>query len=150
MESYFAQIFAAAAVITACSLFAYKGGRATKFALSILLVYTVLTPLSALIADFGGLLDEDELSGIDGYSKDYEEVAMNAFCEGVDKLVCSELELDTECVRVVCRGFNYKKMKSELVSVILSGRAIVADRLKIKQIVEDNGLGKCEVKIEIG
>ena len=150
MEEYFTGIFAATAVITICSLLAYKGGRATRFALAVLLIYAVLTPLSALISDFGGLLSGDDISGIEGYSKDYEVVAKDAFCEGIDKLVCSELGLDTGCVRVECRGFNYKEMKSDKVLVILSGKAIVADSLKIRRVVEDNGLGECEVKIEIG
>ena len=150
LENYFAEIFAAAAVVTVCSMLAYKGGRATKFALSVLLVYTVLTPLSAIIPSFGGLLSDGGLSDIGGFSKDYEEVAESAFCEGADKLICSELGLDSEGVRVVCRGFDYKNMRAERVSVILSGRCITADSLKIKRLVEEGGLGECEVQIEIG
>lgn len=150
LENYFARIFAVAAVVTVCSLFAYKGGRATKFALSVLLVYTVLTPLSAIVPSFGDLLSGGGTAGIGGFSKDYEKVAESAFCEGVDKLVCSELGLNSDGVRVVCRGFDYKKMRAERVLVILSGKCISADSLKIKRLVEGGGLGECEVEIEIG
>jgi hypothetical protein len=41
-------------------------------------------------------------------------------------------------------------MRAERVTVVLSGRNIGADSLKIKKLIEDGGLGMCEVEIEIG
>ena len=150
MESYFTRIFAVAAVVSACSLLLYKKSGAARLALSVLLIYAVLVPLSAVFSGFGGLVLDGELGDISGYDKEYERVAREAFCEGIDAYICSELGLSSDGVLVNCRGFNYKEMRAERVRVTLSGRCISADSLKIKRLLEDGGLGMCEVEIEIG
>ena len=150
MGEYFAGCFGAAAVVSACSLLMYKGSRAARFALSVLLIYTVLMPLSAIFSGSFGFELGGGLGDISGYDKEYENVAREAFCEGIDAYVCSELGLDSDGVLVSCDGFDYKEMRAERVRVVLSGKCVFADSLKIKKLIEDGGLGMCEVEIEIG
>ena len=150
MEGYLSRLFAVTVVVTVCSLSSYKGGKAAKFALAVLLVYTALSPLSAISEGFGGLAESEDFGDISEYEKTYEETAEAAFCSGIDSLICSEMGLDSGGVRVFCRGFDFKKMRAELVTVVLSGRCVTADSLKIKKLVSENGLGECEVEIEIG
>ena len=150
MGEYFASCFGVAAVVSACSLLLYKKSGAARLALSVLLIYSVLVPLSAVFSGFGGLMLDGELGDISGYDKEYENVAREAFCEGIDAYVCSELGLNSSGVLVDCEGFNYREMRAERVTVTLSGRCISADSLKIKRLIEDGGLGMCEVEIEIG
>lgn len=150
MEGYLSQLLAVSAVVTVCSLFAYKSGRAGKIALSVLLVYTALSPLSAVSDGLFELPLDGDSADIGSFDKTYEQTAESAFCEGTRAFICSELGIDSRGVRVSCSGFDFKKMRAESVRVILSGEAAFADRLKIKKLVEDNVLSLCEVEIEIG
>ncbi len=150
MADYLKEILAVTVVVTACSLIAHRSGRATRFAFAVLIIYTVLTPISSLFSelDNGGL---EELSpDLGELDREYEEVAERAFCLGIKELITSELGLSGDGVRVLCEGFDYKNMRAERIRVLLSGACITADTLMIRQTVEKNRLGRCEVEIEIG
>jgi hypothetical protein len=132
-----------------CSFLAYKKGKATRIAFSVLLIYTVLSPLSAVIPDFGGLISGEFTSELEGLDREYIEVAERAFCDGVRAHISAELGISAEGVRVLCCGFDYQKMRAERICVLLSGSAATADAVKIRKIITEGGLGECEVEIEV-
>ena len=151
MEEYLISIFAVSAVTAILGLITYKGGDGViKFAFAVLVLYTALAPISKAVDGFdklqgGFIIPMPELG-----EGEYESVAREAFCNGVKEYICSELSLDTGDVAVSASGFDFEKMRAELIKVTLSGRAAFADRIKIEELVGAAGLGECEVQIEIG
>ena len=45
-------------------------------------------------------------------------------------------------------GFDMTKMRAEKITVILSGKGVIADYHRVVEMIEGEGLGECEVKLE--
>ena len=128
--------------------------RAVKFAASVLLLYTVLTPMAALI----GTLDEssfDSFFGDTGGTESeeqgaYLEVAEESFKDGICKLLFTKYGIEAGNVDVVVYGFDFKSMSAEKVKIILSGSDIFADWRGIGAYISECGLGECEVVLDFG
>ena len=151
MSEYFSGVYIFVAVLCLLRLLLYreKGDFATRLAFCVLTLYTVVTPLSDVISDISGEISLDfELP--DGEAGEYSEVAENAFCEGVKTFVCSEFSLSADSVRVLTEDFDFSAMRPGRVRVFLSGKAAAADYKAIERLIEERGLGKCDVEIEIG
>ena len=151
MTEYMLSVFALTAALGLCSLALYKEKfeGVSKFAFSVILICTVLTPLSDIknvgLPDF-----KTELPEISEGEREYEEVARRALCDGISAAVRNEYSLDGDEILVSVSGFDFKTMRAELVRVTLRGGGIFLDRKKIEDYVEGLGVGECEVKIEIG
>ena len=149
MKDYLIGAFAMAAVISFCSLLAYKKGKATRFAFATLLIYVTLSPVLSLIPGLSEI-DLSELGAVVDYDEgEYENTIEQAFCRGIEALLCAELNISSELVRVACYEFDLMNMTAERVEVRLFGSAIGADALKIEDIVEGNGFGECVIEIEM-
>lgn len=150
MSEYLVMLFGTVALLGIFSLIVYsEGDTAVRFGFAVLLIYSATVPLGRLV-----LSEEIEFPSFDVSEGESPEelylTAEKAFCEGVRSLVTKEFSLDGDDLRILAEGFDFEKMSAERIRVILSGRAALADYKKIEELIEDSGLGECEVEIEIG
>lgn len=145
-------VFAVSALIGILSLIFYReGDTASRFAFAVLLLYTVASPLGELISGIG---DGEYFGSLEfspeEYGEEYKEVAKDAFCEGVKKMVCDEFSLSKENVEVRVFNFDFSSMRAERIKVILKSGASFADYKGIEKFVNQYGFGECDAEIEIG
>jgi len=122
--------------------------RASRFALGIILLASVLLPISSavkgvLAADFG--YSEE---GVD--SSFVEKTVEEAFAEGVARAVCEEFSLKPSEVSVEALGFDSERMTAETIRLTLSGRAASANYAAIEDFINGSGLGKCVLEVRFG
>ena len=151
MREYAVSIFVFSAILGILSLLVYRAGedRVSRFAFAVLLLYTVATPLGAVIEEIGGLRFDMEDFSPEELGDDYKKVAEDAFAEGIRRLICEELSLSEKHVDVHISGFDFENMRAEKIKVILSAACAFADPGRIQEVVEREGLGKCEVSFEV-
>ena len=110
--------------------------------------------LAALFSQIPTVLTEIEQIDPEWYIGDFgsdltENAAENAFCRGIAAAVAEKFDLDEASVFVECMGFSFAEMRAELIRVELCGSAALADRIGIKNYIEKQQLGECEVVIFI-
>ncbi|MBQ8689514.1 MAG: hypothetical protein IJ515_04035 [Clostridia bacterium] len=153
MSEYIISVIAAASVVALGSFISYSGKgdkKTASAAMSVILLYTVITPIISFVSDFtpsdvGDFFDE--LRVPEEKESEYYDVAKDAFCDGIKKMVCEEFSLSSKDVSVSVSGFQLEDMRAQRVKIILSGRAALADARRIAASVTDAGLGECEVEI---
>ena len=131
-----------------------KSEKTIKFATAVLLLYTVMTPVFALISDLGeGDFNElfDSSSSVEnGANEEYVAVAQNAFKEGICKLLCSKFDVKADEMNIFLYNFDFKNMRCEKIKIVLFGKSALSDARGISACVEEEGLGECEVDIKLG
>ncbi len=152
MTEYVRAVFITAAVLALLKLLFYKDGTdgVRKFAFAVLALYVATAPLSEALSGIGDAPFFDFDIPDSEYGEDYEEVAEDAFCQGVKRLVCDKFSLSDECVRVLVENFDFNTMTAGRVRIFLSGRAAAADYKAIEKFISESGLGECDAEIEIG
>ena len=152
MTEYLVSLFAVAAVICVSGFVAYRGGSdaSVKFALGVILIYTVLMPVTELFGEGELVFDGEYEFNPEDYTKDYEEVAKEAFCQGIKMAVCEKYSLSEGEVSLSTVGFSFNEMRAARIRITLSGAAALSDYKSIERYVCAMGRGECEVKIEIG
>ena len=153
MSEYIASLVVIAALAAFAELISYSAGedRGHKLAISVILLYAVISPLVPLVEslrelDFEPVTDTDFPITEDGA---YLEVSEEAFREGIIRAVSEKWELPREKIAVSVIGFDFADMKAEYVMITLLGRGISVDYREIEKYIEDFGLGDCEVKYAI-
>ena len=156
MGEYLISITVASMLLGLVSYLSYPGTseRAAKFGASVLFLYVVLMPAFNIVKDFsGGKIDISDIT--DGihtengeYGKEYEEVAKEAFKDGIRQLIFTKYDIKEEDVRVFIFDFDFEKMRAGKIKVILSGKGAFADWRGIEEYITESGLGVCEVEIE--
>ncbi len=150
MSEYLLMLFGTVAILGISSLLLYgEGDGAVRFGFAVLLIYSATVPLGRLLLTEKIEFPSFDLSESESPEELYE-AAEGAFSDGVASLVASEFSLDKARVRVLVEDFDFEKMRAGRIRIILSGRAALADYKKIEELIEDSGLGECEVEIEIG
>lgn len=153
MTEYITGVLVTVWVICLASLSSYGGkcDAVTKGAFAVLLFYTVVIPLVPLVKDFDPteFFENIKLESIEG-GEEYEEIAEEAFCDGIRRIVCERYAIGEENVRVAAEDFDFKNMTAEKIRITLSGRASFKDYKAIELYVESFGGWECDVKIEIG
>ena len=128
--------------------------KAVKFAASVLLLYTALTPVLGFAAKITSSDAEGFLSGIDieqiKTDDEYLKVAETAFRNGIFKLLESEFSVGKENAEVLVFDFDFKNMKAGKIKILLFGNGAVADFRRIEKYITESGLGECEVNVRIG
>ena len=129
--------------------------KSVRFAAAVILLSATVSPLVSLVSSLTPDDIESFLQGItspdlpEGAGK-FEEVAEEAFCAGVKKLIAEKYSLSELDISVRAHRFDFQKMRAEKITVVLSGYAALADWRAISDFINSQGLGECEVNIKIG
>ena len=119
---------------------------------SVLLLYTVIAPIFSFASELAsGEISFDAIPPTESVgSAQYEQVAREAFSDGIERLIEEKYGIAPENVAVSVRGFDFEKMRAERIIVILSGEGVLSDYRSVGEYLNDLELGECEVKIKIG
>ncbi len=154
MAEYFISALIVSGVLSFITYLSYRSntGGEMKLAVSILLLYTLATPILSFVSEGAPpwqmpSLDGDDLDFSDG---EYQRVAEEAFCLGVKHLIAQKYGADEEDMDVTVRGFSFTDMRAERINVYLFGKASVLDFRGIQNYITEQGLGECEVFIDLG
>ena len=150
MENGFVYILVILFAVALCSFVAYDSekARASRTALGVIL----LAALSGLLADVA--LELKDITSLDAL--EYEDVEWAEFAEqsmsgalerGVRLAVAEKFSFSEDDIRVECRGFNLETVSAERISITLYGGAAISDIRAVREYVEGEGLGDCEVKV---
>ena len=150
MENGFVYVLVILFAVALCSFIAYdpERARASRTALGVIL----LAALSALLSDVALELKDITYSGSleyeDAEGADFAEQSMSDALErGIRLAVAEKFSFSEENVFVECRGFDLETVSAERISITLSGRAALADIRAVREYVEGEGLGDCEVRV---
>ena len=128
--------------------------KATGFAASVLLLYTILNPVASFIIDVGENGFDYVLSDTGAYYPDdelaYSEVAEDAFKEGICKLLFTKFGIEENGVRIETKGFDFETMKCEKIKIVLVGTEMFSNWRAVRDYVTESGLGECEVSMDFG
>lgn len=154
MGEYFVLVVVSASMLGFFTFLSYSpaNDRLVKAAASLLLLYTVLLPTVNIVKKLCSAVDapEFDFSMDDVIEGEYEDVAKQAFVEGIHKLLFTKYEIDKGDVEVMIYGFDFQTMRSEKIKILLSGKAVYADLRGMREYLNGLDLGKCEVEIRIG
>jgi len=152
LSEYLIVLVMIAALAAFAELISYSSGedRGHKFAVSVILLYSVISPIVPLIES----LEEIDISGIKEESGElsggaYLEVSEDAFREGILRLLFEKWGLEREKTVVSVFGFDFEKMKAERIVITLLGRGAGVDFHEIEKYIEAANLGECEVRYSI-
>lgn len=126
--------------------------RTLRSALAVILISVTVSPVISFVGGavdggfFEGGFEIPELSVED---TDFAERAEQAFAEGVRRFVAEEFSLSEGDIKVRLFGFSAEKMRAEKIKIILSGRAALADNRMIAERISSEGLGVCEVELDV-
>ena len=154
MNEYIITLLAISALVAIASYISYgeSQDRTLKCALAIILLYVIASPTVTLVRGFldsdfyKNSFDSPEISFSD---TDFATDAERAFCEGVGRFVAREFNFSEDEVSVAVFGFDAKAMKAQKIKIILRGSAVLGDNRMISQRISAEGLGECEVELDI-
>lgn len=137
------------ALVALAGFVSYRGSAdgAAKAALAVIMLFSLVMPLSSVEFDFSFDISGGELLPEGG--GEYERVGREAFEEGICRLIAERYSLSEENISVRADGYDFSTMRAERIFVLLSGRAATADARAIRNYITEQGLGECEVDIEI-
>ena len=146
--SYALGVVGICALVALMGFVSYRGDAdgAARAAIAVIMLFSVVAPLSGMDFDFSF-----DISG-EGAMPDggeYERVGREAFEMGICRLISERYSLSEENISVRAEGYDFSTMRAERIFVLLSGRAASADARAIKNYITEQGLGECEVDIEI-
>ena len=147
MRELFVSVFSVSLVLGVLGLVFDRGGdSARRFAFSVLLSLAVVVPLVRAVGDFDFDFDlESSVPTDDGL---YAEVAEEAFADGISSELSARFGIPRDAISVRLVGFDFSAMRASLVKITLFGKGITADVRAIKEYLENENIGECDVKIE--
>ena len=156
MAEYIVSVVVACAILglSAYASYPQSSDKASKFAASVLLLYVAINPLGKILSELDG--GGFSFSAIIGSAPEveeggaYEDVAEEAFAEGISKLLFTKFNIDSEDSDVSIVGFDFEGMKCRKIKITLYGKAIFADFRAVEEYITGSGLGECEVYSGIG
>ncbi len=148
------------AMLGLISYLSYPGAseKATKFTVSVLLIYTSILPILTFVSD---ITDGEELNFIEEIRQEadaglldeegkYITVSEEAIKDGIRKLIFAEYGVAPEDIEIYLHGFDFKEMRADRVKIILRGTGALSDYRGIEDFVNSLEIGECEVNIEFG
>ena len=148
MTEYALSLFGMCALLGALSLIHYDGGTLERAAGRVLFCAAAVLPILNALTSFN--LTLPEIPEYKEESGEYIKVAEEAFSEGIVRAVCERFSLPEGTVEVEISGFDIRCMRAEKIKITLSGSAITKDRRAIREYLEGEGLGECEVRLRVG
>ena len=151
MMEYLALAVVTSVLVALGGIIAYgdDGARAARAAMGIILLCTVSVPAVRVALTLGDIdVGEffEDVGAVGGSS--LGNIAEAPFEEGVKKMLREEFALEETDVDVHVFGLDTSSMRAEKIVVVLRGKGALSDLRGIRFLVEDAGLGNCEVKIE--
>ena len=125
--------------------------RYIKLAASVLLLSVVLSFVPTLLSEGVPKLSEiiEEIKAPqqtpDGGA--FSETAQGALEEGIRALVSQKYGISLSDITVRVLGLDVENMRAEKIEITLFGSGAVADWRAIRDYVNSEGLGECEVKL---
>ena len=152
MKGYLISVVLITAMVALAShlLSGTEAARYGKLSLGIVLLWAVLSPLVSVLTHPPSLPPLPDLPAEDTDAPLYAVYAEEGFCKGIADAVSERFSIPAEGICVRVDGFDAMKMTAEHIHILLRGKAVFADGTAIAAFLEDEGLGKCEVEIEIG
>ena len=156
MAEYLVPVVVMSATLGIISYVSYPSAseKTVKFATTVLLLYTALTPLLSFVNNITADNFENYFGNLDYGNADsegeYAIVAEEAFKEGVCKLLFTKYGIKSENITVSVFSFDFKEMKAEKIKILLSGDGAFSDFRGIEEYITESGLGECEVNVRIG
>ena len=149
LGEYICGVVGVCAVISLAGFVSYRGelDRAVKGALAVIMLAAIVLPLRGLSLE--GLPDFSEDGFLPEGGAEYEKVGREAFEEGIRLAIAEKFHIDEENIAVTAVGYDFSSMRAERIRVLLSGGAVTADARQIRSYITEQGLGECEVEIEI-
>lgn len=151
MGEYLISLISVGALSGIASLVSYgkEQTRTEKFAVAVILVFSVISPLVSLVSDFEGFDFSDfEAPELEGGSS-YGEAGREAFELGIKRLVASEWGIEEGKILVAAENFDFNTMTAGKIRITLLGKAAGVDYKEVEKYIEDAGLGACEVSYAI-
>ncbi len=129
-----------------------KTKDAARLFASVVLIHSLLSPVLVFAAAFSDGIPSFEIEEPSDLplGGTYEEVAEDAFIEGICKLLYTKYEIKAEDATVSVDGFRLDEMKARRIVIVLSGKAAFSDHRGIEQYLNGLDLGECEVRVRIG
>ena len=152
MNEYFVQIFVMCIVTGILGLISYnEKNSAERAALGVILLFVTLSPAVKMLSelDVSDFDPEKIISEIDTDSE-LSEVGAGALKDGICRAVCERFSFADDEVSATLYGFDFKDMRADVVRIVLSGRAVLADSKAIKKYVDEMGGGACEIELKLG
>lgn len=147
MTDYLFSLFGLCALLGALSLIHYNPDGAERRASRVLFAAALVLPLFDAAISLGSLTLPD---APDTEGGEYLEIAEAAFSDGIARAVSEKFSLPRDSISVESVRFDFKKMRAEKIKITLFGIAALADGRAIREFIEGEGLGECEVKIRVG
>ena len=156
MSEYLCGLIIIGGVVAVSGLICYGGecDRTVKGALGVVLLSFIISPILTLFGsvsdiDFGGIFD---YNGEDISIEDslYYKTAEESFRVGIERLLIEELDISGDEIEAYTEGFSLAEMRADRITIILSGSGVYADYRRVINIIESEGLGECEVRLEFG
>lgn len=127
-----------------------KSGGAVRSALMLILLYATLCPLLGAVRNFdidSDILKEEKYNFEDRFS--LSDATEEAFCRGIRLFLADKMSINYDEITVKAKDFDASLMRARKIEVTLVGKAALADYRALREAVEKNGFGECEVKSEI-
>ena len=153
MKAYLISVVLISAMVSLASHFlgGTEAARYGRLGLSVVLLWAVIAPLSELCRALPEIPDFSIPSVEEGEGAPlYAVRAEAAFCDGIAAAIAEKFSLQKAQITVISEGFDVLSMRALRVRVLLKKEAVFADSFAIASFVEGEGLGECEVEIEIG
>ncbi len=151
MSEQFALVFAVAFAAAVASFLSYDGGKSVvlRAGISIVLLVAVAQPVMAFAEELSELR-APTFSDFDAEQVgEYEEVAKDAFAEGVCRLIAEEYSLSEKNLSVKIEGFEIKSMTAKKIYVTLYGKAAFIDPRAVEKFINNYEIGECYAEIGI-
>ena len=151
MTEYLSFVFAVSflAALGGALIYGADGDGASRTALSVILLFAVLSPLPSLISEIPTISLPSIPDGTVEGDAEYIRVTESAFEEGIAEMLAERYSLLPESFAVKLYGFDFSGMRAERIIVTLRGTAVTCDPLAVERYINSLDIGECHAEVGI-